>query len=305
MRVDRPRRDVEPREGPAQHAKHLANEPVCPDAPASAASTGQHRSRVAARLHDPESRRRVVRAQHQDRVVELARHLQRPPARAGGDDVVEVVGAGLLPVRDTVIVAIRCRAVDRDVDVLVVIAALVDRSAPAASARCPCASGRPVALRRAARSARSSTYRVEASRLDDGVDEPQSFARVAFHAIGRSCRRHPPDRAARAVCRSARVKPPVPGSTPSSGTSGRLTADDRSSTRTISSQASASSYPPPGRRAVARRKELQSGVLARVFDAVARLVRELAEVHFPGVARVAQHVDVGAGTEHAVFRRSR
>ena len=42
-----------------------------------------------------------------------------------------------------------------------------------------------------------------------------------------------------------RVKPPVPGSTPRSGTSGRLTADERSSIRTISSQASASSYPPP------------------------------------------------------------
>ena len=38
-----------------------------------------------------------------------------------------------------------------------------------------------------------------------------------------------------------RVRPPVPGSTPSSGTSGRLTAADRSSTRKISSQASASS----------------------------------------------------------------
>ena len=38
-----------------------------------------------------------------------------------------------------------------------------------------------------------------------------------------------------------RVRPPVPGSTPSSGTSGRLTALLRSSTRMISSQASASS----------------------------------------------------------------
>jgi hypothetical protein len=37
----------------------------------------------------------------------------------------------------------------------------------------------------------------------------------------------------------------VPGSTPSSGTSGRLTAADRSSTSRISSQASANSYPPP------------------------------------------------------------
>src|ERR1017187_9723503 len=42
-----------------------------------------------------------------------------------------------------------------------------------------------------------------------------------------------------------RVRPPVPGSTPSSGISGRLTAEERSSIRMISSQASANSYPPP------------------------------------------------------------
>src|SRR5207253_9993137 len=42
-----------------------------------------------------------------------------------------------------------------------------------------------------------------------------------------------------------RVSPPVPGRTPSRGSSGRLTADERSSTRMISSQARASSYPPP------------------------------------------------------------
>jgi hypothetical protein len=41
------------------------------------------------------------------------------------------------------------------------------------------------------------------------------------------------------------VRPPVPGSTPSRGTSGRLTADEESSTRRIASQARASSYPPP------------------------------------------------------------
>ena len=38
-----------------------------------------------------------------------------------------------------------------------------------------------------------------------------------------------------------RVSPPVPGSTPGSGTSGSDTADERSSTSRISSQASASS----------------------------------------------------------------
>ena len=42
-----------------------------------------------------------------------------------------------------------------------------------------------------------------------------------------------------------RVSPPVPGSTPSSGSSGSDTAEDRSSTSMMCSQASASSYPPP------------------------------------------------------------
>src|SRR5262249_22806565 len=44
---------------------------------------------------------------------------------------------------------------------------------------------------------------------------------------------------------TTRVRPPVPGRTPSSGVSGRLTAELPSSTRKISSQARASSYPPP------------------------------------------------------------
>lgn len=38
-----------------------------------------------------------------------------------------------------------------------------------------------------------------------------------------------------------RVRPPVPGSTPNSGTSGRLTEEERSSTSRISSQAAANS----------------------------------------------------------------
>src|ERR1700719_885838 len=37
---------------------------------------------------------------------------------------------------------------------------------------------------------------------------------------------------------------------------------------------------------------------ARIFDTVSRLVGELAEVHFPGMARKAQHIYVGAGTEN-------
>src|SRR5207253_1186952 len=44
---------------------------------------------------------------------------------------------------------------------------------------------------------------------------------------------------------TSRVRPPVPGRTPRSGVSGNETALDPSSFKRISSQAAASSYPPP------------------------------------------------------------
>ncbi|MNT46965.1 hypothetical protein D3C72_1836410 [compost metagenome] len=40
---------------------------------------------------------------------------------------------------------------------------------------------------------------------------------------------------------------------------------------------------------------------AGVFDAVAGFIGELAEVHLPGMGGQAQHEDIGAGTEDAVF----
>src|SRR6185436_15135993 len=56
-----------------------------------------------------------------------------------------------------------------------------------------------------------------------------------------------------------------------------------------------------GAGAVQRGEELEARVLARVLDAVPRLVGELAEVHLPRVARRAEHVDIGAGAEHAAL----
>ena len=56
-----------------------------------------------------------------------------------------------------------------------------------------------------------------------------------------------------------------------------------------------------GRRAVARGDELEPGVAARVLDAVARLVGELAEVDLPPVRRRSEHEDVRAGAEHALL----
>ena len=59
-----------------------------------------------------------------------------------------------------------------------------------------------------------------------------------------------------------------------------------------------------GAGAVHRGEELEPVVAAGVLHAVARLVGELAEIHLPAVTGLAQHVDVGAGAEHALARRS-
>ena len=40
---------------------------------------------------------------------------------------------------------------------------------------------------------------------------------------------------------------------------------------------------------------------ARILDAVAGLIGEFAEIDLFGVARLTQHVDVGAGAEHALL----
>ena len=58
-----------------------------------------------------------------------------------------------------------------------------------------------------------------------------------------------------------------------------------------------------GAGAVHRGEEFEPVVAAGVLHAVARLVGEFAEIHLPAVARLAQHVDVGAGAEHALARR--
>ena len=53
---------------------------------------------------------------------------------------------------------------------------------------------------------------------------------------------------------------------------------------------------------IQRRDEFQARVTARILDAVPRFVRELAEVHLPGVRGLAEHVDVRARTEDTIAR---
>ena len=56
-----------------------------------------------------------------------------------------------------------------------------------------------------------------------------------------------------------------------------------------------------GRGAVDRGDRAEARVRRGVLQAVAGLVGELAEVHLPAVRRGGQHLDVGAGAEHAVL----
>ena len=237
-------------------------------------------------------------------VVELARHAPaattaRPRARSRRCSIgCRACGAF------TVIVAVRARAVDarrrrarsdsprssmrplerRQRDALA--RPPGDRSAPRARARAPS----PCSGMRAA--GRSSSTSPHALRV-----RPRTPSAVVQNTSARS------RRTLRLSTR--RVRPPVPGSTPSSGTSGRLTVRravvDQHDLVAGERQLVAAARAVP----LTRGEELEPGVAARVLDAVARLVGELAEVHFPRVRRRAEHVDVRAGAEHALLAAGR
>ena len=59
-----------------------------------------------------------------------------------------------------------------------------------------------------------------------------------------------------------------------------------------------------GRGAIDDGDEALPGIFGEVFQAVAGLVGEFAEIDFVGVGRARQHADVGAGAEHAVLARA-
>ena len=59
-----------------------------------------------------------------------------------------------------------------------------------------------------------------------------------------------------------------------------------------------------GRGAVDDGDEALAGILAGIFQSVAGLVGELAEIDLVGVGRAGQHADIGAGAEHPVLARA-
>ncbi len=99
---------------------------------------------------------------------------------------------------------------------------------------------------------------------------------------------------------TTRVRPPVPGSTASSGTSGSAhgagaVVDEHDLVARQGQLVAAA-----GRGAVDRGDPRLAGVGGGVLDRVAGLVRELAEVDLVGVGRPGEHLDVGAGAEDLV-----
>ena len=174
----------------------------------------------------------------QDRVVELARAAQasrsrRPPhagrrsrpALAPGPEMVIVATpfGGRSALRRGIARRSRPRR----------------RPAPAASARCPCAAVFPGAFA-AKLCARAATVSSNFELGTTSSTRRHSCARLPFTPS--SMEQNTSARSRRTLRLSVtRVRPPVPGSTASSGTSGSATEDAPSSVRMMWSQASASS----------------------------------------------------------------
>ncbi len=141
---------------------------------------GEHRLRISMGLHEPRADVEFVGAQRQDRVVQFARHRERPPLGPGGLDASDV---GRLR---------RCRtanrergrapcAVDGDIDVPVVVTRVVDRALQRREGDTLSVGGPVAALRQLVR---ARFHRVgELSGLDDGVAQPPILGFLAAYAL--------------------------------------------------------------------------------------------------------------------------
>ena len=100
-----------------------------------------------------------------------------------------------------------------------------------------------------------------------GVDQPPLDRALALDALGQRAEHVGADRGGRLRLSTTRVRPPVPGSTPSSGVSGRLTAEFASSTSDDLVAGQRQLVAAAGADAVERREELDARVRARVLHA--------------------------------------
>ena len=195
---------------------------------------------VAGRAQDPRAELGLVEAQMQDGVVELAGRGQHPRRRRR-PRVSSSAVAGWRPVGPaTVIVGGAERAVELDGDVLV---ARSRRRRRCAVERGERDAGTVVGTvgRGGPREGPLAHELVERAARGDGVDEAPLDGLLALDALGCGWRTRRRGRGARGACRRRGSARRCRAARPSSGTSGSETADERSSTSRISSQASASS----------------------------------------------------------------
>ncbi len=192
---------------------------------ASAASAASTWAASPAVLEDPAAERELVGAQQQDRVVELARHRERPPRRAGGLDrrhrrCRRLRGRAHRDRRRA-----QC-AVEAHVDVLVVVSPRRRSCARAAAARTPRARLRAVGQRgerlRALADRRGERLRLSRVRRSAAIparalrERPRSACRTRRRGRGArgACRRRASARRCRAAHRAAALRA---GSPPSCG----------------------------------------------------------------------------------------
>jgi hypothetical protein len=177
----------------------------------------------------------LVEAQLADGVVELAERAQEPPiaARRGGLGVRARTGVR----RDEVELGHALRAIEPQLDVAVAQRVALSANSIASSAT-------PVAARAWTLAASSRAIApTDSFHLESGAIASTRFHSTARLPLMPSATVEKRSQRSRRTLRLSvmRVRPPVPGSTPSSGTSGNETALLRSSTSRILSHASASS----------------------------------------------------------------
>ena len=190
-------------------------------------------------------------------------------------------------------------AVDRDVDVLVVVAV---RVVVARERRQRDAAGIRGAVAALGERQRARAHRCgELARLRDRIDQPPVLRALAAHAFGQRAEDVGEVVADAALVGDAR-QPAGPGQHAQ-----QRHLRQRHRRRAVVDQedfvAGECQLVAAARTgAVHGGEELEPGVPARILDPVARLVRELAEVHLPRVRRQAEHEDVRAGAEDTVLR---
>ena len=259
----------------------------------------EHGVDVAAGFENPGAYSGFAGTQPQDQVVEFARHRQRPPLRTRGVDRLRI---GRL---------CRCGcengnrrgarvAIDQRVDVAVVQTLLVDSALERCERDAP-AGSRAGALR--GECGRALLYRRgELLRLRDVVDQFPLQGAVRAHALRGAaehvCAIAPYLALVGQACQSAGARQDAEQRYLRQAHGGRAVVDHQDLVAGECQLVAAARH-----GAVHCGEKFQPVVPARIFHAVAGLVGELAEVHFPGVRRLAEHVDVGARAEHAFARR--